>query len=722
MTSNSSVDPRFQRQYDRALASLESGDNLSAIDILEGILRQAPSADVALQLGRACVGQGMHKRAIESYETCLALDPRKENALVNLGLLFEQQGLFHRALEMFERVVKLNGSNLSGLKGVAFHRYQTGGYLEAQATLDKIFELEAESLWGLEQQGLLYYAQGKTEEAIEAYSRALGINNSNGSVWNNLGNCHIKSLQVREAEDAYRQAISCDESNPSYWYNLGELLFHYATKAEAIEPLRRVVEYSPDDVEAWRYMAQAQTEARPAEAEKSFLKVIELSGESVESLRSMAGLYAITGEKDKEVEIRGRLAKLNPYDMENNFAIAQVRLTQGKPEIAYKLLQDCLTISEKEYETWFRLAQSFQLEQRLEEEFNCLEQVIKANPAHHAAWTRLGHVALAQDLPLKAYKYFIKAAPALKNDYSLWKLLMERLTEVGAITEALDACDQVFELAAYSPRIWSDFYRHFKRIHQEKQFLTWLEHRLFEHVHDAQYVLPFATLFAQFQHAELATRLYEHLLKQYPHFSEIHYQYALFLIDQSQPDKARKICLEGLKVSAHDYQLILALGDSWYWEMNYLEAKNQYHKALEQRRDDWRVWFSLGNVAARSEKFQLAVEMFTQSIEIYNLEPKSFYNRGLAYRKLGQLDQAQQDFLACLKGQPKQAPAWSALGSLARDAKDYKKAVGYYKRSLAVDRDYSVAWSNLGLVYQQLGSEELSQCCQEQVVRLETVE
>jgi len=719
MTQKTGIQPKYQRQFERALDALDAGDNLYAIDTLESILRYSKNAEVALHLGVACAKQGLQKRAIESYETCLALSPGNESALCNLAMLLEQQGNRTQALELFRRALRGNPISLPALKGVAFHCYQSAKYEDSQGALDRIIQLDPQSTWALEQQGLLNYAQGKTEEAIEAYSNALAVDNNNGSVWNNLGNCHIKNLQVREAENAYRQAISADELNPDYWYNLGELLFHYATKAEAIEPFEQVVQLSPQDVEAWKFLAQAQADARPAEAEKSFLMVIELAGESVDHLSHMAELYAVTGEKDKEVKTRTRLSKLNPYDMENNFAIAQVRLTQGKPEIAYKLLQDCLTISEKEYETWFRLAQSFQLEQRLEEEFNCLEKVIKANPAHHAAWTRLGHVALAQDLPLKAYKYFIKAAPALKNDYSLWKLLMERLTEVGAIKEALDACDQVFELASYSPRIWDEFFRHFKRIHQEKRFLGWLEHRLFEHVNDAQYVLPFATLFSQFGHAELATRLYEHLIKQYPEYTEIFYQYAVFLVDQGLPEQARGVCLQGLKTNAKDYQLTLALGDSWYWESNYPEAKRQYEAALAQRRDDWRVWFSLGNVAARSGEFQSAVEMFSHSIEIYNLEPKSYFNRGLAFRKLGQPQLAEEDFVKCLKGNRKQAPAWSALGSLCRERQDLKRAAHYYKRALAVDRSYAVAWTNLGLVFAELGLEQQSECCYEQVQRLE---
>ncbi|MDT8445431.1 MAG: tetratricopeptide repeat protein [bacterium] len=708
-----------ERQFERALESIKRGDYLGAVEQLEEVLRNAPkhfraAYNLALSLQR----QGLLQRAAEAYERALAIEPRDEAALCNLAVLMEQTDRPHRALELFERALKVNERNLQALKGLSLHRYLRGEYEAAEEVLDRALDLEANSPWALEQKGLLAHAQNDWERAIECYSKALDIDNSNPSIWNNLGNAYVKAFQVPEAENAYRQSLSIDSSLADTWFNLGELLFHSTTKAEAVEPFARVVELNPKDLEAWTFLAQAQAEARPAEAEASFLKVIELGGENQRVLKSLSKLYAQSGAKDKELEVRAKLSKHNPYDMDNNFAIAQIRLNQGRPEVAYKLLQDCLTISEQEYETWYRLAQSFQLEKKLEEEFNCLEQVIKANPAHHAAWTRLGHVALEKDLPLKAYQYFIKAAPALKNDYQLWKRVMVRLCAEERFEEALDACDQVFELAAYSPAIWEDFYRHFKSIGQDLMFVQWLELRLFQRVGDAQYSLPFGRLLINFGRPEMAEQLYQHLLKKYPQHTEIHYQLAQFYLEREQPLAARSIAESGLRNKPADYQLVLVLGDAAYLEHKYDDAQRAFEKALSLRRDDWRVWFSLGNIAARKDRLEEALEGFSQALDIYDQEPRSYFNRGLALRRLKRPKDAALDFRRALRLDRKHFAAWSALGGLALEREDWHGARRYYLRALAANRKYPVAWNNLAHVFEQLGQTQKASACLEQAQKL----
>ncbi|OGH04927.1 MAG: hypothetical protein A2600_04040 [Candidatus Lambdaproteobacteria bacterium RIFOXYD1_FULL_56_27] len=712
-------DPKAQKRFDRAQSAFEQGDFSFATEALLDLLEKQPNdVEACFYLAMAFNRQGLVQRAMEAYERTLDLFGGHEFALVHLAMLCEEQNRPSRAWELYGRATKVNPKNLTALKGLAFQAYRQGQLDQAQAALAQAFALEPASPWGLELQGLIHLSQGALELAIESFSRSLAQDNRNPSVWNNLGNSHLKNHQIQEAENAYRQALSLDPKNSSYWFNLGELLFHYATKAEAIDPFLKVIEAVPSDLEARKYLAQAQLEARPKEAEASFLALIEQQGESTELIGTLAQLYSRTGEREKEVEQRLKLSKLNPYDLENNFAIAQIRLSQGKPEIAYKLLQDCLTLSEKEYETWYRLAQTFQLEEKLEEEFNCLEKVLKANPAHHAAWTRLGQVAFDQGLVLKAFKYWIKAAPALKNDPELWPKLAERLAQAGAWDEALQACDQVFEQIAFAPAIWEGFYRMFCRFGEKDRFLGWMEQRLYGPGVDAVYGLGFARLWERLGLQTPALELYKQVAEQYPLYLETYGLWANALLSLNRAPEAYNVALRGLKVQPLDYGLIVTLGEAYGFEGRLLEAQTQFQKALELRRDDWRVWFHLANLAAKQGLFERAVGLYEESLRFYDSEPKTHYNLSLCLKKLGRLEMARKELQRSLQLNRRQPQGWSALGSLDRELGEFEAAKRHYLKALALDRAYQTGWVNLAFVYGRLGQGEKQEACKRELARL----
>ena len=719
MSQSVSRDPRTQQRFERARLAFEQGDYSFATEALLDLLEKQPTDQEAyFHLAMSFNRQGLVQRAMEAYEQTLALAPGHELALVHLAMLCEEQNRPGRAWELYGRAAKVNPKNQIALKGLAFQAYRQGQLEQAQEALAQAFAQEPASPWGLELQGLIHLALGALEPAIEAFARSLAQDNRNPSVWNNLGNGHLKNHQIKEAENAYRQALSLDPKNPVYWFNLGELLFHYATKAEAIDPFLKVVEAVPGDLEAWRYLAQAQLEARPKEAEASFLTLIEHQGETPELVGTLAQLYSRTGEREKEVEQRLKLAKINPYDLENNFAIAQIRLSQGKPEIAYKLLQDCLTLSEKEYETWYRLAQTFQLEEKLEEEFNCLEKVLKANPAHHAAWTRLGQVAFDQGLVLKAFKYWIKAAPALKNDPELWPKLAARLAEAGAWNEALQACEQVFEQIAFAPALWEDFYRMFSRFGEQERFLGWMEQKLYGPGVDALYGLGFAQLFEKLGLSPLALDLYRHVSESYPAYLETYSLWSQALLALNRAPEAFKVAQAGLRVQPLDYGLIVTLGEAYGYEGRLQEAQAQFQKALEQRRDDWRVWFQLANLAAKLGRFEQAVGLFEESLRFYEPEPKTHYNLSLCFKKMGRLEQARKALQRSLRLNRRQPQGWSALGSLDRELGDFEAAKRHYLKALALDRAYQTGWINLAYVYGELGLTEKQEACKRELARL----
>ena len=103
-----------------------------------------------------------------------------------------------------------------------------------------------------------------------------------------------------------------------------------------------------------------------------------------------AELYGKTDRLRDELKTRFKIAGLNPLHPDNNYKIARVNVKQGDPESAYKFLNNNRLVSKQEVGIRFKLAQYFQLRNRQDEEFICLEKILKADPGHHQAWKTSG--------------------------------------------------------------------------------------------------------------------------------------------------------------------------------------------------------------------------------------------------------------------------------------------------------------------------------------------
>jgi superkiller protein 3 len=703
----------YEHPYNLGVALIKAKDFKAAIESFkQSLTLNSSSAMIHYNLGVCYQNLDLPDKAINAYEDCLQIFPEDDQAMVNLGVLLSRSGELQLSRKYFEKAVKVNQNNLEAWKNLTSIQHQAGEFEQALISAQNAIALDDQDLYSWERLASIFYNLNQMEESLAAYNKALKLDNEYPELWNNLGNCYLKNMQIREAENAYRQATQLAPEVSNFWFNLGELIFHYAAKDESVQYFKKVIALDKTDLEAWNYLAQAQKDISVEEAIYSLEQILALGGEKSELLVELSQLYQKTGQKEKEAKTRQQLAKVNPYDMDNNFKIAQIKLAQGKPEIAYKLLQDCLSISEGEYQTWYRLAQNFKLQEKLEEEFNCLEMVIKAHPDHLSAWKRLGDVALQKDLPVKAFNYFTKASALLKNDYCLWKLVMERLSEKGEYDKALQCCGEVMELALYSPKIWQEFFRHFKREKQQDRLLKWLLNELGSSTLPVENLLPFGRILREFDFNTEAEKLYQQLLEHYPDNVEVYNETGLFYLQELELEQAEEVISVGMQKFIDNYKLTNTLGEIYYQNKQWDEASAQFHQAVNLRNDDYRVWFNLGNIESQLNHNQQALEYYENSITIYAEEAKTWFNKGLVLEEMGNPLAAERAYRHAVYLDGKQFKSWNALAVLEIKRENYPKAKINLLKSLASNKKNNVnAWNNLSIVFERLGEEEKSQSC-----------
>lgn len=151
---------------------------------------KSPGSAVAHEfLAYAHFASGRLDRSVEENLIALQLDPRRNNARINLGASYSALGrLEQAATAYYEAIVREPGS------------------FEAHAGL-----------------GFVYTEQNRLGEALEEYRIALSINPSHSPSHNGAGVIYGKLGDLRSAEREFAAAVSGDPGNPRYLANLDQV-------------------------------------------------------------------------------------------------------------------------------------------------------------------------------------------------------------------------------------------------------------------------------------------------------------------------------------------------------------------------------------------------------------------------------------------------------------------------------------------------------------------
>jgi len=222
----------------------------------------------AIQKAMTLVQQGQPEKAIAEYRLILDVDPSDTSLCNTLGDLYLQvgatseatacylklvdvlkaEGLIFRAIAVYKKILKLNPDNLSAVRACA-DLYATEG-----------LRAEAKHLYLMEAERLL--KSGLDKQALEAYERLVGVDPGDTA-----GAAKLASLLAREgrrseaadllgrlaqecraqrrlenARTLYRQMVEIAPGAFTGWYCLGRMEFERGQFQDAEEHLRRAAE------------------------------------------------------------------------------------------------------------------------------------------------------------------------------------------------------------------------------------------------------------------------------------------------------------------------------------------------------------------------------------------------------------------------------------------------------------------------------------------------
>jgi uncharacterized protein (TIGR03032 family) len=119
---------------------------------------------------------------------------------------------------------------------------------------------------------------------------------------------------------------------------------------------------------------------------------------------------------------------------------------------------------------------------------------------------------------------------------------------------------------------------------------------------------------------------------------------------------------------------------------------------------------SLGN-------FNAGIACYQQALL---LQPSAHirFNLGLALHKSGQLEAAEQTYLALVADYPDYSAAYQQLGNLYQQRQQFLNAISYYKQAIQQQPQLASAWCNLAVAFQAIGEIQQAQTAFQQALNL----
>jgi tetratricopeptide (TPR) repeat protein len=248
-------------------------------------------------------------RALEYFDRAIAADPGSEPAWRLKGSVLEQLGYHAKALECFARALEINPKGAEIWYAIGSAMYSVGRYEDEVQAYDKAlqFDPNMEKAWA--GRGATLLKLRRYPEALSSFDKLVKINPRLVKAHTNRG-LALKNLnRLQDALGAFDAAISLDADFAEAWSNKGSLLIQMGRHSEALVCFDRLVTLRPEMSQAWKTRGELESRlGKRSEAIASFEKALELDPTDADLLKT------IDAEKAKvqleQADLRTKISSL----------------------------------------------------------------------------------------------------------------------------------------------------------------------------------------------------------------------------------------------------------------------------------------------------------------------------------------------------------------------------------------------------------------------------
>ncbi len=359
-------------QYQQAQARFEQGNYLDCIRDCEQLTVAYPQeVTVYWLLGKAWAALGNGEKAKQCYKQGIKLQPQEGEGYVRIGELYAQEGNWKLAIACYQKAIQFQPSALT-YRQLSQGWQVLGNWENVEDCLYEALRLEPEqvSVQDCLQLGDALWEREQRTQAMICYGQALVRDPHFAIRHPHLGE------RLQEPESEKQKTLQLSSGNPLISIyngngngkhsltqkNQGELLEQAYQKLQltqweaCIKICSQVIEQEPQQVEAYRLMAQAlynQGEIAPALAVYEQLR--QLQPEDPEIYATLGDIYAEQEQWDAAIQSYQTAVQLNPQLTSVQEALGDIWSRQGQWQKASACYQQMLQVEPELWEVHHKL-------------------------------------------------------------------------------------------------------------------------------------------------------------------------------------------------------------------------------------------------------------------------------------------------------------------------------------------------------------------------------
>ena len=311
-------------RLDEAVAEAEKilehdPDNTEVRRVIGGFLRS-----YATSQRRGSLDKDLLQRAVEQFEQVIEIDPKDEEALLQLSTLYRILEDSEKAEESLRKLLEIKPDSTEALSSLAqlyLSMGQPGPAIEALEKIKASGEADPRSLAAL---GGAYENVGRHREAAEVFGELLRQSSGNAvRVRRALANNLVLSGQFSEALTHYQELVEGEPNNPEHHLRLSQIYRQERNFARAWEHLRKASELAPESLEV-RYngVLLFEAEGKTVEAIEGMEQLLEETAKEQYTARDrqnramfleqLGSIYRRQENVERAVEIFEQMAEIDP--------------------------------------------------------------------------------------------------------------------------------------------------------------------------------------------------------------------------------------------------------------------------------------------------------------------------------------------------------------------------------------------------------------------------
>lgn len=617
--------------------------------------------------------KGQYQEAIIEYKNVTQLDAKDAAAHYQLALAYLKVGgltNLQAAFAELNQTVELDKTNLEAQLKLGELLLLGNEPGKARERAEIVLVSTPDNTDGLILKGRSLAGEKRYAEAIEELKKAIAADPNKTQTYIDLARIYFSANDQASAEGMLNQGLQVSPRSTDLLAALGDFRASTGKPDQAEHIFKQILDIEPANESAHLRLSELYLRHnRLADAEGILQKLAASKPQDEAPLLRMGDFYTATGQGDKALSSYQRAAELKPDSTIARDKLIGHYLDTGKTTEAESRVKDILAKNAKDLMGRFFDARLQLARQKADDAIPILQGVIKDEPQFAGAHHFLGVAYLQKRQPAQARASF---ADAVKYN----PRMAESRTALAQIHLAEGSADLALEQAQAAIQL---------------------------NPRNVQAALVAGSAYLKKGDFAKSRQVFEAISQALP--KEPMGPYQLGLVSRSEKNEAKALTYfeEALKRKPTAIEPIAQIASIKLAQGKSDEARKRVEQQLEQAPQSPLLHNLLGQLSANAKNYVQAEQEYRKAIELDNGMFQAYLNLAGVYLHLGKQDHAMKEYEEVLTKAPDSIQAHMMLGIIHEGRKEFDKAQARYETILKLNPRFVPAANNLAWIMAQQG-------------------